>query len=172
MLSQKTNEVSLIGTPPLIKIREVLSELAGLIDNVVSRDAASTGDTTSAAGPVDASISAPVDPSLVEAFINTRKARNAFFPKNWFSDPSWEILLFLFLAHLKDDGVTVGSLSNGTDSRPTTTIRWIDIMESYQLVSRSRCTLDSRRVYVKLAQNGVDAMTNYFATIAGLQMHS
>jgi DNA-binding MarR family transcriptional regulator len=102
---------------------------------------------------------------LVDATIRIRRARAAHFPPEWFSDPAWDILLFLFISHLQEVKVTVGDVGHGTGNRPTTAIRWLDIIESAGLLDRRRSTRDSRRVYVFLNERGVNLMRKYFEAI-------
>jgi DNA-binding MarR family transcriptional regulator len=151
------------NTRPLIRIGTMLKELATFVDGAAGND---TGNRSFSRQRSDATMAVPA--ATVGALIETRKARGALFPKNWFSDPAWDILLFLYRAHLSNDRITVGNISEGCDSRPTTTIRWVDILESYKLVTRQRCKLDSRRAFIELTGKGVDAMNSYFSNISNI----
>lgn len=102
---------------------------------------------------------------IIDATIRIRRQRSKQFPADWFSDPAWDILLFLYKSHLEDSRVTVGDVGYGTGNRPTTAIRWLEIIESAGLLERHRCTRDSRRVFVFLNVDGLAAMRRYFIAV-------
>jgi DNA-binding MarR family transcriptional regulator len=150
------------NVPPLVRIGTMLKELATFVDGAAGTD---VGNKSFARQRNDATMAVVAS---VSALIAARKARGALFPKNWFSDPAWDILLFLYQAHLSGECITVGNISEGCDSRPTTTIRWVDILESYKLVTRRRCELDSRRAFIQLTDGGIDAMNRYISNISDI----
>jgi DNA-binding MarR family transcriptional regulator len=101
--------------------------------------------------------------------IKSREARGKHFPADWFSNPAWDLLLFLYEARLSGTNVTVGDVGNGTGTRPTTTIRWLEILESEALLDRRRDTVDTRRVYITLNDRGAAAMRAYFNDMTALR---
>lgn len=105
----------------------------------------------------------------VVRIMKSRDARGKHFPADWFSNPAWDLLLFLYEARLSGTNVTVGDVGNGTGTRPTTTIRWLEILESEALLDRRRDTVDTRRVYITLNDKGAAAMRSYFASLAALR---
>lgn len=105
----------------------------------------------------------------VARVIKARDTRGKYFPADWFSNPAWDLLLFLYEARLTNTDVTVGDVGNGTGTRPTTTIRWLEILESEALLDRRRDTIDTRRVYITLNDKGAAAMRSYFASVATLR---
>jgi DNA-binding MarR family transcriptional regulator len=139
------------------RIEEMLDEMTLLV-----RDAA-------AARPVfyalEVGNSDTQELGIVEATIRMRRERSSQFPADWFSDPAWDILLFLFECHLKGAKSTVGEVGAGTDNRPTTAIRWLDIIEAAGMLDRHRCLTDTRRVFVFLNEKGVSAMRLYFEKV-------
>jgi DNA-binding MarR family transcriptional regulator len=102
------------------------------------------------------------DRMAIVRIMKSRDARASYFPADWFSNPAWDILLFLYCNHLEGHRLTVGDVGNGTGTRPTTTIRWLEILETEQMLDRHRCGVDSRRVYVSINDKGARAMRNYF----------
>lgn len=143
--------------PPLERIGTMLDQMVELV-----REAVSAQPILYPPEVVDAQIA---ELGLVEAMIRTRRRRTKQFPSDWFSDPAWDILLFLYMSHLEGTGVTVGDVGHGTGNRPTTAIRWLDIIEAAGLLERRRCSKDSRRVFVFLNEAGTAAMTQYFADV-------
>jgi len=105
--------------------------------------------------------------SEVLRIMKSREARGKHFPADWFSNPAWDLLLFLYEARLSGTNVTVGDVGNGTGTRPTTTIRWLEILESEALLDRRRDTIDTRRVYITLNDKGAAAMRAYFNSVPG-----
>ena len=143
--------------PPLERMGQMLDQMAILV-----REAASAQPILFASEVEDALVA---ERGLVDATIRSRRERAKQFPPGWFSDPAWDILLFLYKNHLENVRVTVGDVGHGTANRPTTTIRWLDIIESAGLLDRTRCTADTRRVFVFLNEQGVAHMNRYFDAV-------
>lgn len=145
------------GTAPLDRIGAMLDEMSMLV-----RDAALAQPLLY---PSEVEHPDVAELGLVDATIRIRHQRLKHMPAGWFSDPAWEILLFLFKSHLEDSQVTVGDVGHGTGNRPTTAIRWLEIIEAADFLERRRCTKDSRRVFVRLSRTGVMTMRQYFVAI-------
>jgi DNA-binding MarR family transcriptional regulator len=156
-VSRLTARQGKFDDPPLERMEQMLDQMALLV-----REAASAQPVLFAPEVVDAAMT---ESGLVDATIRSRRERAKQFPPGWFSDPAWDILLFLFRSHLRDARMTVGDVGHGTENRPTTTIRWLDIIESAGLLDRHRCTADTRRVFVFLNDRGVTAMRRYFDAV-------
>lgn len=163
----RNQAISRANVAPLVKIGTMLQEIASFVDNVAGGELEtqrSGFQRTISSSPVS---SQPSKASTVTMLIAARKARGALFPNNWFSDPAWDILLYLYQARLEGNCLTVGDISAGADIRPTTTIRWIDIIESYSLITRRRCEIDSRRVFIDLSATGYESMNRYLSQVSG-----
>lgn len=91
--------------------------------------------------------------------IQARRRRRNFFPAHLFSDPAWDILLTLALAHLKQHRVTVTKLCAGSAAPYTTALRYIQAMVDEGLIERFDDPLDGRRKFVSLTKNGSEQMT-------------
>lgn len=161
----RNQAVSHANIAPLVKIGTMLQEIASFVDNVAGSDIDLKGAGFQRTVKSVANTSRHANATGVTMLINARKARGSLFPNNWFSDPAWDILLYLYKARLEGNCLTVGDISAGSAIRPTTTIRWIDIIESFDLITRRRCEIDSRRVFIELSTTGYESMNRYFSQI-------
>jgi DNA-binding MarR family transcriptional regulator len=159
--NESRKEVALSSRVPKISTgdrRHALTQIANVLNEVLVgvRELASRED------PDAVDRDEPVDETLVvERLIRQRRLRSNLFPDEWFSDPAWDVLLFLFVSHLKGSRVTVGDVGYGTSNHPSTTIRWIDIIHGAGLIDRVRSEEDARRVYISLTVRGVEMMRQY-----------
>lgn len=154
---KNSKQVGVTREPPLARIGEMLDEMTMLV-----RDAVAERPMLYA---LEVGNADTLELGIVEATIRMRRERSSQFPGDWFSDPAWDVLLFLFECHLIGAKVTVGEVSAGTDNRPTTAIRWLDIIEAAGMLDRQRCLTDTRRVFVFLNEKGVAAMRLYFERV-------
>lgn len=90
-----------------------------------------------------------------------RRTRSKFFDDDLFGETAWDILLDLFIAAEKNKQVSITSACIGSNSPPTTALRWMAILEQKGLVEREFDFEDRRRAFVKLSDRAHDIMTNY-----------
>jgi DNA-binding MarR family transcriptional regulator len=95
-----------------------------------------------------------------------RRKRQEAFPAKLFGDPTWEILLQLYAAHLDGHRMSISRLTRCTRVALTTVLRRLGVLEEKGLVTRSNDPFDGRRVYVGLSFAGAEAMNRCF-TAAG-----
>jgi DNA-binding MarR family transcriptional regulator len=105
------------------------------------------------------------DPRLIRQIIRFRQLRNRFFPEDIFSDPAWDMLLDLTVAHIEHDRVSVTSLCIASGVPPTTALRWIGLMVSNGLFMRYEDSQDRRRSFIALSDRGAQLMADYFSKI-------
>jgi hypothetical protein len=105
--------------------------------------------------------------SLAEAMQAASHARSVAFTKlaQVAVDPSWDILLFLFIALARGERATVVQVCNSTLAPKTTAIRHIQLCEQHGYVTRTADTIDRRRIFLSLAPSGVEAMRGYLEQI-------
>ncbi|HEY0312193.1 MAG TPA: winged helix DNA-binding protein [Allosphingosinicella sp.] len=84
---------------------------------------------------------------------------------DFFSEPSWDILLDLYVQTHEGRTVTVSQLSLATGAPPTTALRWINTMAEAGLLSRRSDEADGRRVLVSLSERGEEAMRLLLASV-------
>lgn len=112
----------------------------------------------------DARIGAPkgaIDSSFVRWVINARAVRRRFFDSTLFADPAWDMLLELYALECAGHRISVSKLSVAAGVPCTTTLRWIEKLESESLVVRSADPLDGRRVWIGLSHLGLETMRAY-----------
>lgn len=94
-----------------------------------------------------------------------RRRRHRFLPADLFGEPTWDILIDLYVAYREDRRVPTTSSCIGAHVPPTTALRWLRILESRSLVEREDDGRDGRRTFVRLTPQGLAAMDATFASI-------
>lgn len=87
-----------------------------------------------------------------------RRRRHKALPADLFGEPTWDILLDLYIAAREDRRVPTTSACIGAHVPPTTALRWLRILEARGLVEREDDGRDGRRTFVRLTWRGMDAM--------------
>lgn len=94
---------------------------------------------------------------------NLRRNREKLFgAPQLFGEPTWDILLDLFIAELKGTKMQTTSACIGAQVPQTTALRWIALLERENLVHRYRDRTDSRRVYIRLTELALGKMAHLF----------
>ena len=116
---------------------------------------ASLGETNAATGTG----SAPVRLTIAHAWIAARRARDrAFQVSGVFADPAWDILLDLFVSHVRGKHSTVGDVCLASSVSASTVLRWILVLEREGIVARRHDSHDKRRILVSLSATGLTKM--------------
>jgi Winged helix DNA-binding domain len=110
------------------------------------------------------------DPRLVRRIIRQRQLRARFFEGDLFADSAWDMLLDLTAARAEHTRVSVTSLCIASGVPPTTALRWIGQMSDAGLLMRVDDETDRRRAFITLTDKASDAMSRYFAELAGHAM--
>lgn len=105
-------------------------------------------------------------PQHVRSIIKARAARRKFFSEHLFSDPAWDMLLELYALKCEELRVSVTKLSIAAGIPGTTALRWIDKLESEQLLFRSEDPLDGRRIWIELSESGLKTMRAYLQQLS------
>lgn len=79
-----------------------------------------------------------------------RRRREELFGPRLFADPSWDILLELYLSSLTQQKVAVSSACRAACVPPTTALRWIAQLEDQGFIKRESDPLDGRRQFLQL----------------------
>jgi hypothetical protein len=99
----------------------------------------------------------------VERLSRMRRRRDTIFGEHvMFADPSWDILLDLFIAHLRNRQISITSACTASRVPQTTGLRWLSLLENDGLVTREKDPLDARRIFVHLTKPAVTKMTKAF----------
>ena len=88
---------------------------------------------------------------VVRNLIALRKLRSQIFPSAMFGEPAWDILLALYLASDGVDG-TAETLSKSSATPLSTTIRWLNYLDSEGLIERERGVGGLRKDQILLSE--------------------
>jgi DNA-binding MarR family transcriptional regulator len=94
-----------------------------------------------------------------------RKRRGEFFPRRLFNEPAWDMLLALYVTDSSGGRQTIGKLVSWIGAPQTTALRWIDYLESRQMLSRQQHVRDRRITFVDLTDKGKQMLENYLRTV-------
>jgi DNA-binding MarR family transcriptional regulator len=89
-----------------------------------------------------------------------RRMRDEQFPRDYFADAAWELLLDIYTAETERRKTSMSDLGLGAAIPLTTTLRYIDKLESDGFVMRTPDPQDKRRIFVTLSDTGRMAMAN------------
>ena len=91
------------------------------------------------------------------AILAARRRREAIF-----GEPAWEMLLLLYVGE-SESRRTIGRLGDLAGISKSTTLRWIDYLDSRGLVRREPHPTDRRAVFVELTRKGRRAIDLYLS---------
>lgn len=92
-----------------------------------------------------------------------RRRLYGLFGRRLFSDPSWDILLELFVSTLEGRKVTVSTACMAACAPTTTALRHIAYLVQEGLVIRRPHPADARSTYLELTGPAVAKLTQYFS---------
>jgi DNA-binding MarR family transcriptional regulator len=124
--------------------------------------------TNPAGHPRDGAAGAPqgeTDERIIQRIVAARRARERIVGSDLFADPAWDLLLELYAASLAQRRVSVSDLSVASSVPATTSLRWLDKLESVGLIERIDDPLDSRRVWVEISAGGRTKMRAWIDTV-------
>lgn len=121
-----------------------------------------------AARAIGYGVFAPSDPTpqdrdeirllVAQAWVSARNCITRSFDQELVSNPGWDIMLDLFINHMRKRSVFVCGLCLAAQVPQTTALRWIGNLQKRGFVSRSPDLQDRRRSYVHLTDIGLDRM--------------
>jgi hypothetical protein len=102
--------------------------------------------------------------ALARKIYSARRKVDEIFGVPGFSvSPAWDILLDLYQAKNMGKEISVTSACIGAACPPTTALRWLQALESLQLVKRQQDHEDKRRSMIKLTEGGKVKVVNALA---------
>lgn len=119
-----------------------------------------------------ARLSAPVaEPStgtikyvaLARNFYAMRAIRAQTLPPDLLGEPGWDMLLDLYVCDAEGRSLSVTALCVGSHVPTATALRYVGMLESAKLISRTRDSRDGRRTLVRLTHHGRGTMTRILA---------
>lgn len=103
------------------------------------------------------------------ALYRHRRLRSHYFAGSLFAEPTWDILLDLFITDRERRRATIKSVCIGADVPMTTAHRHLAWLLAHNMVERLRHPHDARSTYVRLTAAAIAAMEDYLRDIAGTQ---
>ncbi len=104
--------------------------------------------------------------TLAREFYAGRRRRARYLSADLFGEPTWDILLDLYVAARENRRVPTTSACIGAHVPPTTALRWLRILEMRGMVEREEDGRDGRRTFVKLTERGTTVMAAFLGTMA------
>ena len=133
-------------------------------------------DVTAAVADWLHAASARITPEVLLTFAREtyaiRRRRDRHLPGDLFGEPTWDILLDLYVATREDRPVPTTSACIGANVPPTTALRWLRILEARGLVEREEDGRDGRRTFVRLSARGLAAMDDWLHVALATLDHS
>lgn len=115
-------------------------------------------------------VSRPIVPGLIEraeGLYRERRRRDAKICRTseLFGEPSWDILLDLFIAQGRERPVSVSSACIASTTPQSTALRYVGLLEKVGLVRRAKDPRDGRRQYLELTETGLSNMEAYLVEL-------
>ena len=98
---------------------------------------------------------------LARHILDERDRRQWYFPRIFFDEMPWQILLILYVS--ETGRLSSDSLWRSLLAQPSTGNRWIDYLESEELVTRHVEPSDKSRSMVELAPKGIGLLDLYLS---------
>jgi DNA-binding MarR family transcriptional regulator len=105
------------------------------------------------------SLAAADEAQFVSQIVDARRKRAQLFGATLFADPAWDMMLELYLATLEGRRLATSEVGNRTNVPMTTSLRWIDSLETSGWVRRVPDARDHRRYFIELSGRGVETMS-------------
>lgn len=93
-----------------------------------------------------------------EIIYNFRRRRTKHLPSDILGEPSWDMLLDLFLQEARMKSISTTSLCIASARPPTTALRYLAVLEKKGLVQRFAAPGDKRVTLVRLTESGALAV--------------
>ncbi|MBV8687925.1 MAG: hypothetical protein JOZ90_17075 [Alphaproteobacteria bacterium] len=100
---------------------------------------------------------------LAREAYQARRKRDKIFGPRLFAEPSWDILLDLFIARLEGREVSVSSACMATPAPATTALRHISHLVQLGFLTRRPSATDARVSYLELSELAVCELTRVFS---------
>lgn len=126
---------------------------------------ADSGDGGDGRGGRDLALAA-----FAERLYQERRRRSRHFPAQFFAEPAWDILLDLFVNGVRNRAISITSACIAGGIPATTGLRWLGLLEKEGLLVRETSGDDARVTWVRLSDQGMNAMRGYIAEAPGLAL--
>lgn len=99
----------------------------------------------------------------VQSALQQRARRLEYLRAELLAEPAWDILLELYAFELIHHRVTVPDLTDRINVPSTTSIRWMKVLETDDLIARTVDPDDPMQIWVALTPKGLGVMDGYFS---------
>jgi DNA-binding MarR family transcriptional regulator len=113
-------------------------------------------DASATASAVDPGRAATV--RYAHRLLDMRRLREEMLGTDLFADPAWDLLLHLCVETAAGRQVAVSGLCQAAKVRPTTGLRWINLLVDAGLLAKTGDPEDARRVFVSFAAGAEESM--------------
>lgn len=97
--------------------------------------------------------------------IEERRRRDRYFSASLFAEPSWDLLLGLFVATARGGALSTTDACAASRAPQATALRHLDALKKNGLVETITVANDNRRRDLRLTDSGLEAMFNYIAAL-------
>lgn len=97
--------------------------------------------------------------AFAESLYEQRRARSTHFSDLAFTEPAWDILLYLFIR--QREKVTSGRACAGSGTNRTTALRYLERLEHIGMIERCVCDEDARVQFISLTKYALRQMRGY-----------
>lgn len=98
---------------------------------------------------------------IMRLHLDARRKRNAVFGDALFGEPSWDILLDLYISEWEGRSTCISSACIAACVPPTTALRWIETLVQEALVERVNDSRDKRRIHLTLTDKARDLLIKW-----------
>lgn len=102
---------------------------------------------------------------LASRYLKLRARRSAIAGEHLLSDPAWDILLDLFVGHVRGKNVTITNACIASRRPSTTSLRYIDRLLKEGLLFRERDTRDHRKVHLRMTDRAFHAVAEWIGAL-------
>ena len=95
---------------------------------------------------------------LAKVLYRSRIERRNFLNGDLLAEPTWDILLDLYISHVEGKTLRTTSVCVASNVPATTALRWIGVLEEKRLIKRTESPVDQRAKVVELSQEGLQAI--------------
>lgn len=100
--------------------------------------------------------------ALAQEHLALRELRRRLFGVEMSSEYCWEMLVTLYLAHFSGTRLSVTDISHTTGIPVATTVRWLAVLTSHSMITRTADPADGRRTWIGLRGEAVKRLNTFF----------
>lgn len=97
--------------------------------------------------------------------LSERRRRDRYLPAELFAEPSWDLLLALFIETSRGCALSTTDACNASRAPQATALRHLSSLKSHGLVETIDVANDNRRRDLRLTQKGLESMYDYIAAL-------